>query len=128
MALRRLKKTLPYLALVLASLAACEAALRVYDHFFPSFLFAPPDSPAWRPKPGFQYYDGFRLNSGGYLDLETAVPKPAGSYRIAFIGDSFVIGIVPYEHNFTTLIEKTLSGNGRTEVVNMGVPSTDTDI
>lgn len=127
MALRRLKKTLLYLSLFLVSFSICEVSLRVYDYFFPSYLFAKPDSPRRHPMPHSEDYEGFRFNSGGYRDLEFE-PKRPGTYRIAFIGDSFVFGIVPYKDNFTTLMEKLLSPAGRTDVLNMGVPSTDVGI
>ena len=61
------------------------------------------------------------------MDLDFSEVKKPGIFRIAFIGDSFVFGIVPYEFNFTTLLEGRLSAAGRTDVLNMGIPSIGVD-
>jgi hypothetical protein len=48
---------------------------------------------------------GSRLNSRGFLDVESDIEKPEGTYRIIALGDSFVRGIVGYEENFLSLLE-----------------------
>lgn len=63
----------------------------------------------------------FRLNSQGFKDVEFEEKKRPGARRIIGIGDSFVFGVVPYRHNFLTLLEAELG----CEVLNMGIAGTD---
>jgi hypothetical protein len=81
-------------------------------------------SPArWRVRPGLNYY-GFRLNSGGYHDLEFHRERTPGVKRVVALGDSFAFGAVPYAGNFLTLLEGELNAAGiPTEVYNLGVPA-----
>lgn len=49
----------------------------------------------------------YRCNSRGYSDEEFFDPD-SGDYVVAFIGDSFGVGVVPWTHNFVTLAEREL--------------------
>lgn len=67
-------------------------------------------------------------NSLGLRSPEISVSKPEGTYRILFLGDSFVQGYgVAEEESFPRLIEKELNAkfasNPKIEVVNAGVPN-----
>jgi hypothetical protein len=111
-------------AAVIAVLGACltEAALRVYHHFVPVFLFPGERLRRFRGQPHGRDYD-FRLNSGGFKDVETPIDKPAGTVRILALGDSFAFGVVPYEANYLTLLEEDLRrASPPAEVVNLGIP------
>jgi hypothetical protein len=59
-----------------------------------------------------------RCNSRGYADEEFFEPGPR-DYVIAFIGDSFGVGVVPWTHNFVTVAERDLRAHleGRYERV-----------
>ena len=72
----------------------------------------------------------FKLNSKGFMDIESPVGKEKGTYRILAIGDSFVYGTVGYEKNFVTLLENYLNNAGSNtgsnfEIINMGIPGTE---
>lgn len=74
----------------------------------------------------------FKLNSRaeganreGFRDLDRSFEKPPNTYRVLFLGDSFVYGRVPYERNFPTILEQRLNALGpdrQVEIVNLGVP------
>lgn len=122
----RKARTIAVQSLVIAALGAClgEAALRVYHHFVPVFIFPSERTRRFCGQPfGLDY--GFRLNSHGFKDVETSANKAAGTVRILALGDSFAFGIVPYEDNYLTLLEQDLRrASPPAEVVNMGIPWT----
>jgi len=100
-----------------------EAALRAYNHFYPSHIFYDDSYNQYRGRPHSEYL-GFKLNSMGFLDEEFDSQRKNG-YRIIVIGDSFVRGIVPYEFNWLTLLEPQLNRanpQNPVEVLNMGIP------
>ena len=103
-----------------------EGSFRLYHQISPVFIFPDNSDNRFRNKPFDYDYDDFRLNSRGFKDIEPQDPKPQGSIRIAGIGDSFVYGVVPYKHNFLTLLEEKLNSieRERYEVLNMGIPRT----
>ncbi len=109
--------------ILLISFALGEMALRIVDHFNPSFVFHDSSYNRFRAAKGSTYY-GFPINSRGFHDVEFA-QKSDHVYRILALGDSFAFGIVPYEHNYLTLLEEQLSRPDRpVEVLNMGIPRT----
>jgi lysophospholipase L1-like esterase len=66
-----------------------------------------------------------RGNSLGYRDREFVVPKPAGLYRIAVIGDSLTFGGgLDEPDRFTSLIDEQLRPRGA-EMLNLGGPGRD---
>lgn len=83
---------------------------------------------------GFYQYDeelGFQVrphaqgaNSFGFNDREYPIEKPANSYRILVLGDSFSWA-GKGEANYTAILEEKLSQrrkNGQVEVINAGYP------
>ena len=70
---------------------------------------------------------GVQMNSSGMRDKERTVNKPENTYRIAFLGDSFVEAIhVPLEYTAAAIMEQELAEcsalNGKNvEVLNFGV-------
>jgi lysophospholipase L1-like esterase len=74
----------------------------------------------------------YRSNSLGMRDVEIAVPKPPGVFRIALLGDSFSFGWgVEVEQCYANLIETQfgeLVAGRRIEVLNLGVPGYNTAI
>jgi hypothetical protein len=110
--------------IVLVTLVALELALRAFDYFRPHFLFYSDSPDRFRGRPGGPFFDT-RLNSGGFNDVEHAIPRPPNvSRRIVALGDSFALGVVPYSANYLTLLESELAPNGSTDVINMGVAAT----
>jgi len=70
-------------------------------------------------------YGSIQFNSQGRNDIERPFAKPANTYRIAIVGDSFVESLqVDRSQNFCTLLEKTLNAkygaNHHIEVLNFG--------
>jgi len=121
------QKKFIYLALVIfsliVSLLATELALRIYNHFYPLYIFYDDSYNRFRGKPFAQNWD-FKLNSQGFNDFEFT-EKKASVYRILGIGDSFVYGVVPHRYNFLTLLQSRLRARRfNVEVLNMGIPST----
>ena len=112
------------LVILVITFALTEIAFRVYNHFHPSFVFPDAFYNRFRGKPYSADYD-FHLNSKGFKDVEFTKEKQAGVHRIVALGDSFAYGVVPYQHNYLTLLEERLNHAARkTEVINMGIVST----
>lgn len=74
------------------------------------------------------YWTEDRTNSLGFIDREPAIPKPAGTFRILLIGDSFVEAVqVPTPKKLQVLLEQRLRAAlpGRAiDVVAMGYSGT----
>jgi len=123
-------------AVVCASLALAlvigEAALRLVGFSYPNF---------WQPDPltgstlrpgmeGWQRDEGrayVKISGQGLRDREHAIAKPAGSYRIAVLGDSYAEAMqVDVERAFWALLPKKLEACGfaagrNVETINFGV-------
>jgi len=111
-------------AIFLITFALAEVVFRVYDHFYPSFIFYNSLNERFRGKPNAPDYD-FHLNSKGFKDVEFKTQKEEGTYRILGLGDSFAFGVVPYKYNYLTLLEENLNhGSKKTELINMGIVAT----
>ena len=109
------------LAIVLITLILAEIAFRVYDHAVPSAVFYKDSYNRFRGRPFAQDWD-FKLNAYGFKDQAFSQQK-GSAYRILGIGDSFAFGVVPYKHNYLTLIEEELRQQGLDlEIYNMGIP------
>lgn len=68
-----------------------------------------------------------RTNSLGMRGPEYAIPKPADTYRIALLGDSFAFGWgVEEQESFGSVLERNLNrlggGHPKFEVLNLAVP------
>lgn len=110
---------------ILVLFLSVEILLRVFAQFTPTF-YAPKAKRynQFRANPN-SWVNGFQLNSKGFHDEEFSFKKKEGSIRILALGDSFVFGVVPYQFNFITLLEKLLKAkNPSIEIINMGIPST----
>jgi lysophospholipase L1-like esterase len=76
--------------------------------------------------PGFRQ-DGFTVNSRGMAGDEVTLEKPAGAFRIAFVGDSISANfkLLPRSEIYLNVIERTLNHEAgsrhRFEVLNFGV-------
>jgi hypothetical protein len=112
------------LVILFITLLLTEVVFRVYNHFYPSFIFYDPSYNRYRGRPNSLDYD-FRLNSQGFKDVEFKTQKDQNTYRILGLGDSFAFGVVPYQYNYLTMLEETLNRGGqKTEIINMGIPAT----
>jgi SGNH hydrolase-like domain, acetyltransferase AlgX len=116
-----MKLVLDIVIVALITLFLAEIALRLCHKIYPSYIFYENSYNRFRGKP-FAYDYDFRLNSGGFKDVERKKEKEPGVYRILGLGDSFAFGVVPYKFNYLTLLEKQLSRCGKVEVLNMGIP------
>ncbi len=117
---------------VIVCLLLAEGMLRVAGISFPVFdvyddvrgVALMPGLEGWYKNEGEAY---LKINSLGYRDSEHAVAKPAGTYRIAVLGDSFAEARqVAQEKTFWSLLSRdlgTCSGlkGKRVEVLNFGV-------
>jgi hypothetical protein len=114
---------LDILVIILITVVLGEVVLRVYHHFYPSFVFENEIYNGFRGKPGAYHWD-FPLNSKGFNDVEFG-PKSPITRRILAVGDSFAFGVVPYQYNYLTLLEQRLQAGGMAvEVLNAGVIKT----
>lgn len=105
----------------IVNLALLEAGLRLVNAVRPSFLFYDDSYGRYRGQPGAPFYDT-RFNARGYNDVDHDPARPAGiARRIVAIGDSFVVGVVPYHGNYLTLVERDLSADARTEIIKLGI-------
>ena len=115
---------------LLAALIALEAVALGFTWLRPTRLLWDEESAqasvdANRLRPG-SMYRGFPANSGGYYDREFH-RAGRGDLVVALLADSFGVGIVPYKHNFATVMERRLARRapvaGRVAVNNFGVAS-----
>lgn len=111
---------------ILAAFIATEAVLRLLG--FPSIntnTFDKDGLVIFKPNQSFLLKDRcfasvLKTNSQGFHAKEYALEKPAGTYRIVILGDSFVEGVqVPIEKTFPYLLEQKLNsgpmaGSGKT--------------
>lgn len=118
-------------AAVLALLLV-EVALRVVGFSYPNF-YRPDPRLGWALRPGESAWwtrEGHAfvaVNAAGQRDRERARDKPAGTWRLALLGDSVVEAVqVPLEETFGQLLERRLAAcpalaGRRVEVLNFGV-------
>lgn len=109
-----------------------EIALRVAGYSAPTFYMTDasrgyaldPESDGWYRKEGVSY---ITINSDGYRDVEHTIEKPAGTVRIAVIGDSYTEALqVAHSEAFYSVMRERLIGcrafNGSNiEVLSFGV-------
>ncbi len=117
---------------VVVTLILAEGVLRLAKVSFPVFdtyddlrgVALRPGKEGWYQKEGKAF---LRINSLGYRDNEHEVAKPAGTYRIAVLGDSFTEARqVALEDTFPSLLGQELGtcaglSGRRVEVLNFGV-------
>ena len=69
------------------------------------------------------------INSRGFHDIERAPEETLQARRIAVIGDSFTASLhVPVSNAWTQVLEKELSQGRKTDVYNLGLDGTGTDV
>jgi hypothetical protein len=130
------RKLLPKLTLVLFGILVgalfTEVGLRLAGYSFPDFYHLDysrgyslrPGAEGWYSKEGGSYV---RINSAGLRDEEHAKEKPANTFRIAVLGDSYPEALpVAMEDAFWAVMEKRLAGcsalaGKQVEVINFGV-------
>jgi lysophospholipase L1-like esterase len=135
MALRTLPIKAALLVLgILLGLTASELALRAHARLagkertlqYDDFL-------GWKLRPGAKRLFGdesqpflIEINSRGLRDVEHTLEKPAGVYRIVFLGDSFLFGAggVATQDRFAEILARSFRN---VEVINLGVPGYSTD-
>lgn len=111
------------LIVALISVVFTEVAFRIFNQINPTFIFYDNSYNRFRGKPFASDYDS-NLNSKGFKDVEFEKVKAEGVFRILGIGDSFAFGVVPYQHNYHTLLEANLNRQGKkVETINMGIPN-----
>lgn len=118
---RLAENILLFFAFSALSFVCMEMMLRTFQHIKPSFIFASTSYDRFRRAPHSYHFD-FKLNAGGFSDVEFTTEKRANVTRIAGLGDSFLFGLVPYKHNFFTRLEGKLNASERKwELLNMGL-------
>src|SRR3954466_3584600 len=117
---------------VLVALAITELGLRIGGFSYPIFYTTDPDrgialkpgQHGWYRKEGESYVN---INSAGLRDIEHTLAKPADTFRIAVVGDSYAEALqVPMENAFWHVMQDRLRGCGafggmKIEVLNFGV-------
>jgi len=71
-----------------------------------------------------EYDQVLRTNNRGFAGPDVPDTKAPGEFRVVVLGDSYTVGgQVPYEQNFTALLESRLraDGHGKVRVINAGV-------
>jgi len=133
---RHLRLLLYRLLLVVGSLVVAllivEVGLRIagFTYFNPYIADAEvgyslrPGAAGWWTREGRTYVT---INSQGFRDREHTIAKPADTFRVAVLGDSFAEAFqVPLEKTFWSVMERQLSscvpaGKQKVEVLNFGV-------
>jgi len=126
----RLRRLILVLFGLILGLIIAEVALRVIGYSYPEFYVTDssrgyalrPRASGWYRKENQVYVE---INSDGLRDKEHALAKPANTFRIAVIGDSYAEALqVPIEATFWSGLQKHLSAcadNKNIEVINFGV-------
>jgi hypothetical protein len=116
----------------LVALGAFEVFLRVTGFSAPIW-YQPDDRLGWSMRPGVagtftaEGHAEVRVNSAGFRDREHALEKPAGTYRIAVLGDSYSEAMqVPLDKAYWALLPQRLAACGfqpgrKVEALNFGV-------
>lgn len=120
------------LVAIVATLLIVEVALRFTHAFGAHLSWSEPDPTiGYRHTPNRTYWNfkendhpiTGRINSFGWRDRERSLQKPPGAYRVAFLGDSFVVALqVESDSTFLALAEDELTTRlGRpVEIMNFG--------
>ncbi len=116
---------------LITGLVIAEIALRVIGYSYPEFYVTDysrgyslrPNTSGWYRKENQVF---IQINSDGLRDREHQLAKPADTFRIAIVGDSYAEGLqVPLEATFWSILEKRLNScspkQKRVEVINFGV-------
>ena len=115
-------------AAVLAALLVCELLLRLLGISYPVYVWTDPvrgvaHIPGAKSGRQFAGRSWIEINSDGWRGPDVALEPPAGTYRIALLGDSYIEAFeVPFEKTVGEVLETRLSAlRGTTvEVLNFG--------
>lgn len=105
-----------------------RTTLKFYEHPIHGSAFVPGQQ-GWFVSATGEYYSWTQINSQGWPDQEHSLIKPAGVYRIIFLGDSFVENLqTQLENRFFKQFEKKISNltNKKIEVIALGRGNTGT--
>lgn len=101
----------------------------VEDPQIGKFLLSP-NSSGWFVTPTKEYFNFVKTNNEGFYDSEHAATKPNDTYRILFLGDSFVASLQTLLNDtFFKKLERQLNNLGfkkRIEIISMGLGDTGT--
>ena len=122
----------PNLLLVLLALLvpifAAEVVLRPFAKLDPlTSLYLPDPELGWKHQPGTHTWGGaeITINGKGLRGPELPYPKPAGSFRILWLGDSVLVGdkLPDDDRIFPEIVGKRLAASlpARVETLNAGV-------
>jgi len=129
---RRAVKLAVVAASLLFGLLACELLLRAAGYTYPLF-YEPDETRGYALRPaaaGLYRKEGrafARINSDGLRDREHERPKPAGTFRVALLGDSYAEALQVEQHEAFWSVAEGLMGDcapagaRRVEFVNFGV-------
>jgi hypothetical protein len=84
----------------------------------PAWLESTPDTVRYRLDPRIEWL-GTLPNSLGFYDEEFTEEKRPGVVRIAVLGDSYTVGLVPYAENYITIADVAMGS--KVELLNFGV-------
>jgi hypothetical protein len=116
-------------AALVASLLLAELVLRLIGVSYPVFIRTDPirgtahieGAKGWYRSEGESWVE---INRDGLRGPEVAVEKPAGTFRIALLGDSYIEAVqVPFDQTVGEVLERRLAAlrGSRVEVLNFGV-------
>jgi hypothetical protein len=116
-------------AALLASLLVCELLLRLLGISYPVFVWTDPirgvaHIPGARSLHQSEGESRVEINRDGLRGPEVPLAHPAGTFRIALLGDSFIEAFeVPFDQTVGEVLERRLSALRGTpvEVLNFGV-------
>ena len=87
----------------------------------PAWLSSTPDTVRYRLAPSRAYF-GTTPNSGGFYDEEWTARAAPGVRRVAVLGDSYTVGMVPFRDNYVTVADEALGP--AIELLNLGIVHT----
>lgn len=121
-----IKKLISYLLIVVITIFMLELSLRILGMIpVDSTSMINDDAIGIRMRANIPLGYSNQTNKFGFNDAETNenVTKIAGK-RVAFIGDSFVFGVVQRDKNFVEVMQALLNEqNANVDIINLGIPS-----
>lgn len=113
---------------LLVTLLLCELLLRLLGVGFPVYVWTDPvrgvaHIPGAKSPRQYQGQSWVAINSDGWRGPEVALKAPAGTFRIALLGDSYIEAFeVPFDETVGELLESRLATRWGTpvEVLNFG--------